>query len=146
MNALIERLKSKYEVKPSGCWEWFGAKRGDYGVIRVGSLKDGTRRMAPAHRVMYEESNETSVPPSLEIDHLCKNKSCVNPSHLEAVMPQVNKVRADGFAGLNSRKTACIRGHAFDLLNTRVTSDGKRRCRACYAVYRARAAAVRGEG
>jgi hypothetical protein len=141
---LPERIKNKITRSDDGCWNWTGATRTGYGVLRVGSIKDGSRRMACAHREVWGFF-KGAIPAGLEIDHLCKNKGCVNPHHLEPVKPRINKLRADGFSGLNNRKTECLRGHPFDLVNTRFTSDGKRRCRKCYAVYRARAAAVEGD-
>lgn len=133
---LAERLSVKYRVTSTGCWEWTAAKRNGYGTIHTGSVKDGTKRMSMAHRVMYEQTTGVEIPDGLEIDHLCMNKVCVNPDHLEAVTPRVNKLRADGFAGLNARKTLCVRGHLFDEENTRIEYRGRRRCRTCDEITR----------
>ena len=117
MADLLDRIASKINFTDD-CWLWTGATRTDYGVIRVGSQKDGTRRMAPAHRALYELVAEP-IPEG------------VNPDHLEPVTPVENKRRADGWAGVNARKTHCIHGHKFTVENTRIDGNGRRRCRAC---------------
>jgi len=77
------------------------------------------------------------IPDGLTIDHLCRNRACVKPAHLEAVSQRVNTLRSPiAVAAINARKTHCKRGHAFDDLNTRVSigPNGQRRrdCRACH--------------
>jgi hypothetical protein len=69
------------------CWRWLGAKTKDgYGVIRIGQT---VRR---AHRVIWELQNGP-VPPGLDLDHLCGEKACVNPDHLEPVTRSRNVSR-----------------------------------------------------
>ena len=137
MADLLDRLTSKIKLTSDGCWLWAGARRTEYGVIRVGSQIDGTRGMAPAHRVLYELVVEP-IPAGLEPDHLCKNGMCVNPDHIEPVTHQVNISRSDGFAGVNARKTHCINGHEFSDENTHIDYRGRRKCRACGRAYKAR--------
>lgn len=126
----LERLNDKFTVQPNGCWQWHGALRRGYGTIRTGSAKDGTRKMSPAHRVAYQEL-VGQIPVGLELDHLCRNTACVNPSHLEPVTPKVNKLRSEGFAGINGRKDRCSKDHPFNEANTHIDYRGHRKCRAC---------------
>jgi hypothetical protein len=72
------------------------------------------------------------IPEGLTIDHLCRNRGCVNPAHLEAVTNRTNLLRGDGIAALNARKTHCKRGHEFTPENTYVWREGTRACRACH--------------
>lgn len=105
-----------------GCWEWIGFRTAD-GYGRV--LGRG------AHRYSYELAHGV-IPDGLQVDHLCRNRSCVNPDHLEAVSPRTNVLRSPtAVASVNARKTHCPQGHKYDINNTRLTSDGWRRCKTC---------------
>jgi hypothetical protein len=81
-------------IKLSGteCIEWPGATRNGYGVKKVGSTT------MPAHKYVYEQKTGKKVPKGWQIDHLCRNRLCINPKHLEAVSPSGNKKRAWEFA------------------------------------------------
>lgn len=124
MNA-EERFWSKVDRRgPAECWPWLAyvAPTG-YGQVKIGGRQFG------AHRVAYELA-VGPIPDGLQIDHLCRNRACVNPSHMEAVTQQVNLARGD--AGLhNAIKTHCPAGHPYDDENTVIVADGRRRCRAC---------------
>lgn len=114
---------------PGGCWIWRGAiAGGGYGQIRV----DGNQRKT--HRVAYELV-VGPIPDGHVLDHLCENRRCVNPYHLEPVTQQVNQMRGmTTLAAKNAAKTHCPQGHPYDEENTRqnFTARGRsRRCRAC---------------
>lgn len=117
-----ERFWSKVEKGP-GCWTWTAqhSPRG-YGRFKVNG------RLVQAHRWSYEDANGP-IPDGLHVDHLCFNRSCVRPSHLEAVTPAVNNQRAHDAAGLDR---ACRRGHPRTEENIYVNpNDGARHCLAC---------------
>lgn len=89
-----------------------------------------TRKRRLAHRIAWVAFHGRDVPEGLTIDHLCRNRLCVNPEHLEAVSNGENVKRGIGFAATNARKTHCSRGHA--LGGSNVTPGrmavGKREC------------------
>ena len=111
--------------KTETCWIWTGAQSLGYGQTSI------KHKVIWAHRFSYE-LHKGPIPDGLQIDHLCKNKLCVNPDHLEAVSQKENLRRGDGIAARNSKKTHCPQGHEFTPENTyhRKDKDGKF-CRKC---------------
>ena len=104
------------------CIEWHGP-RSPNGYGRVSTKY--------AHRIIYEECFG-EIPDGLQIDHLCRNRGCVNPAHMEAVTQRENILRGESTAALNSRKTHCKNGHQFDSKNTAIRrSNGSRVCIEC---------------
>ncbi len=109
------------------CWEWIGA------IIPQGYGTIGNRKTVLAHRFSYELL-VGGIPEGLTIDHLCRNRRCVNPEHLEAVTLRDNLFRGENICGVNSRKTHCPKGHPYDATNTYHRPDGGRDCKICQIV------------
>ena len=109
----------------TGCWEWKGpTTTNGYGKWQRGP---GYRERV-AHRITFEHFKDMKIPDKMQGDHLCRNRICCNPDHIEIVTPSENTLRQD-HAG--RRKTHCPKGHEYSVENTRNTSDGKRVCRNC---------------
>lgn len=123
------RWQKKISVSESGCHEWLArVNRDGYGQQTVSILK--ARRCVSAHRIAWVGANGADIPPGMVIDHLCRNRRCVNPDHLEVVQKRTNSLRGIGPAAINARKTHCKSGHAFTADNTYMFR-GTRCCRAC---------------
>lgn len=113
------------------CWIFTGAKNEDgYGKVKL----DGHWR---AHRYAWSVLRG-EIPDGLELDHLCRNRACVNPDHLDPVPGAVNTARASKATYVGGVQVRCLRDHEFTPENTRMYR-GKRQCRACQRLYKARA-------
>lgn len=122
---LAERFRAKTRETESGCIEWTGClSTQGYGRIRSNGVTHY------AHRLAYEWA-KGPIPEGMQIDHLCRNRACVNPEHLEAVTHQTNVARGVSPMADQKRQTHCKRGHPLDGDNLYLTKAGKRQCREC---------------
>lgn len=126
----VENFWSKVE-KTDSCWNWIGSiSKSGYGKFTL------NQKPSYAHRASYELI-KGKIPDGLQIDHLCRNRKCVNPEHLEVVTQQENKKRglAGFITGLKQRaKTHCPQGHEYSKENTYFSKHkkgNKRHCRIC---------------
>jgi hypothetical protein len=123
---------NKVEKLESGCWQWkSGVLPTGYGSVSM-RHPNGGWQMKLAHRVSYELF-VGPIPEGLTIDHLCRNRTCVNPAHLETVTFKENVLRGDGPTARRARQTTCMRGHPLEGANLRLTKEGWRNCRTCDA-------------
>lgn len=114
--------------KTNGCWLWLGSTNPNgYGRFFI---KRGLPALL-AHRYSYELTNGP-IPEGMQVDHLCRCRECVNPSHLELVSPRVNTLRGNSPSAISVRLGQCSRGHKRNSANSYVSpSTGKRECRQC---------------
>ena len=123
----IERFWIKVQKTPD-CWNWIAS----HSTNGYGRLMHKNKYVA-AHRWSYE-SLVGPIPDGLVIDHLCRNKLCVNPAHMEPVTQRENVMRGEGIAAQNANKTHCVHGHEFNRENTYIykTKYGPGRgCKSC---------------
>lgn len=123
----FQRFISKVRIAENGCWDWEGylTPKG-YGMFRADD------KVRSVHRWFYFKYKVLGLSDwsDLEIDHLCRNRKCVNPDHLELVTRDENYKRGLG-PTVHSRKTHCPSGHEYSVENTRIKLIGRSRKRVC---------------
>lgn len=121
------RFFPKVQLQDNGCATWQATKNGvGYGVIWDAKQQ----KKVYAHRWSYEYFIGP-IPEGWEIDHLCRNRACVNPDHLEAVTHRENILRGTAPPAVNINKTHCPKGHALSGANLKRKPNGHRECRTC---------------
>ena len=121
----VERFE-KYFRKDEGWWLWTG------GLLHIGygAFTAEDRKSVRAHRFSYE-IYIGEIPKGLTLDHLCRVRSCVNPSHLEPVTIKENLMRSSNFVAINAKKTHCKNGHEFTEGSFYLSKKGSRDCKQC---------------
>ncbi len=126
MRAVLPRRLLRSQT---GCLNYMGKLDiGGYGYFS-GPNRNGRIQ---AHRVAYE-TEKGPIPAGLVIDHLCRNRRCCNPDHMEPVAHWENTRRGDAPTAVNARATHCAHGHEFTTENTRYRGPDRRwrMCRQC---------------
>lgn len=128
---MLQKVLSKHRKDPeTGCWVWTDAlNTNGYGVVWDPEKK----RQLKAHRVAYEEL-VGPIPDALTLDHLCRNRACINPAHTEPVSRGENVLRGAAPTATRARQTHCIHGHELSGSNLWVDpKSGHRKCKRCSA-------------
>lgn len=136
---VMTRLMNMVVINDHGCWVYPRHRLGDgYAQVGIVSKTDGTRRMSYVHRITYEHL-VGPIPAGLDMDHLCRNRACCNPLHLEPVTRKENLRRGVGIGAASGAiarakqlaKTHCPSGHPYSGSNLYLRKNGYRDCKEC---------------
>lgn len=106
-----------------------------YALVPDGRTPSGTVKYGRGHRVAWAKVHGR-IPDGFDIDHLCRNRACINAEHFELVTRGENVLRGLGFMAMRARQKTCLRGHPYTRSNLRREADGRRRCKACHRLTR----------
>ena len=121
----MQRAWSRIRKSSDGCWlQTSGLNYGGYGSYSIAG------RTVRTHRFMYVV-HRGPIASDVVLDHLCRNRACCNPEHLDPVANELNVERGMSPSAVNARKSHCLRGHPFDAENTEVRPGGGRACKEC---------------
>jgi len=109
----------------SGCWQWVRPLDNGYGRFQF------KRKTTLAHRQVLAFTDPERLASAQQVDHLCRNRGCVRPDHLEMVTLKENALRGEGITAANLRVTHCSNRHEYDHENTYRTPSGSRDCIKC---------------
>ncbi len=123
---VAKSIMRRIEFSASGCWNFTGYTT-KYGYGRAGI---GGGETDYVHRLTYAFVFGP-IPENHCVDHLCRNTSCANPEHLEAVTYRTNILRGVSICAASAGSSECINGHIFTTENTYITKAGHRQCREC---------------
>ena len=126
MSTLEDRFWAKVNRVDASCWDWLASRTPKgYGHLSVNG------RLVSAHRAVWILCRGP-IPEGFEIDHICRNRGCVRPEHLQVVPPGFNvRQGVEEHVRRKRAQTHCIHGHPLDSENTYVTKDKRRKCRTC---------------
>lgn len=136
---VIDHLAANFEPNETGCWVWTGALTNE-GYARMTWKQDGVYAVPGGHRVILHALG-FPVPRDRVVDHLCRNRACINPDHLDVVQQRENVLRSPiAVAAINAAKTHCPHGHEYTAENTYLYTFKTRKtttrvCRACQHGY-----------
>lgn len=120
----------KHIQATENCWIWKSFVNDGYGKFNIKDI-DGTWKQYFAHRVSWSIFNG-DIPDKMILDHICRNRSCVNPDHLRVVNEKINVTEnSKSFIAENILKIHCPSGHEYSISNTRISSKNGRYCLTC---------------
>lgn len=127
----IVNFLQKLNFEGTGCITWKGSLNlYGYGQVAI------DEKNWKAHRFSYELF-KGKIKEGLMLDHICRNRTCVNPEHLRQVTNKQNVLEnSEAVTAKNAKKLECIRGHAFSGKNLRIDKKGYRVCKECFKMHR----------